>query len=389
MEPFALQKSARSRVPWIIAVVFFAVFAVWQLDLVPRIKSAATGKLADLHPMAEPLLPLVDEQPWDEIVDHSDSVSVASESDDPLIEALARQSEPVDALLNSSLPLDYLADPTSSVASRKKKVHDNAVRTASYESIGRQGIEDDIASRSEDAVASVQIIPAELASQLRDIDILYRDQRVAEAHAALSSLYWKKPQFRSLIKSRLEHTASLIFATADQHFEQPYDVQFGDTLGSIAAQYHLSWNYLARLNRTSPEKLQAGQQLKVITGPFSAVVDLDDFAMTIHAHGWFLHRYQIGIGKDNKTPIGEFTVQEKLENPTWYNPDGGQVDADDPSNPLGEYWLGLGDHIGIHGTIDPESIGASKSRGCIHLADPDIEEVFHLLTTGSKVTIRR
>lgn len=387
MEPFALQKSARSRVPWITAIVFFAVFAVWQLDLIPRITSAASGKLADRQSSGNSMTAFVEDQPWDEIVDHSHSASVASDSNDPLIEALARQSEPVDELLDSSMPDEFPADQTA--PRRNKKVHDSAVRTASYESIGQQGIEDHIVSSKTDPVASVQIIPADLASQLRDIDILYRDQRIAEAHAALSSLYWKKPQFRSLIKSRLEHTASLIFVTADQHFEQPYDVQFGDTLGSIAAQYQLSWKYLARLNRTSPERLQAGQQLKVITGPFSAVVDLDDFAMTIHAHGWFLHRYQIGIGKDNKTPIGEFTVQEKLENPVWYNPDGGVVDADDPTNPLGEYWIGLGDHIGIHGTIDPESIGASKSRGCIHLADPDIEEVFHLLTTGSKVTIRR
>ena len=75
-------------------------------------------------------------------------------------------------------------------------------------------------------------------------------------------------------------------------------------------------------------------------------------------------------------PPENSTSKEKLENPTWYNPDGGVVDADDPENPLGEYWLGLGNHIGIHGTIDPDSIGQAVSRGCIHLGDRDIEEVF-------------
>ena len=64
------------------------------------------------------------------------------------------------------------------------------------------------------------------------------------------------------------------------------------------------------------------------------------------------------------------------------------VDGDDPANPLGEYWLGLGDHIGIHGTIDPDSIGKASSRGCIHLADDDIAEVFQLLGVDSKVVIR-
>jgi lipoprotein-anchoring transpeptidase ErfK/SrfK len=102
-----------------------------------------------------------------------------------------------------------------------------------------------------------------------------------------------------------------------------------------------------------------------------------------------VHRYPVGTGAENGTPTGKFNVEEKLENPTWYNPDGGIIDADDPDNPLGEFWLGLGNHIGIHGTIDPESIGKAVSRGCIHLNDPDIEEVFSLLSVGSQVTIRR
>jgi lipoprotein-anchoring transpeptidase ErfK/SrfK len=110
--------------------------------------------------------------------------------------------------------------------------------------------------------------------------------------------------------------------------------------------------------------------------------------MTVHAHGWFVRRYSIGIGRDNATPQGEFTVQNKLENPTWYDPKGGQIEGDDPANPLGEYWLGLGDHIGIHGTIDPTTIGRAASRGCIHLNDNDIAEVFQLLGVGSKVVIR-
>jgi L,D-transpeptidase ErfK/SrfK len=65
------------------------------------------------------------------------------------------------------------------------------------------------------------------------------------------------------------------------------------------------------------------------------------------------------------------------------------VEPDDPENPLGEYWLGLGNHIGIHGTNDPASIGQAASRGCIHLGDDDIAEVFGLLSPGSKVLIRK
>ena len=191
-----------------------------------------------------------------------------------------------------------------------------------------------------------------------------------------------------MIQKQIDKTASIIFTTPERQFAEPHFVDYGETLGSIAKKYNVPWQYLSRLNRVGPDELQAGQQLKVIQGPFGAVVDLDSFCLTVEAHGWYVHRYSVGIGADNGTPTGKFRIEEKLENPTWYNPDGGVVDADDPGNPLGEFWLGLGDHIGIHGTIDPDSIGQAVSRGCIHLDDGDIDDVFGLLSVGSKVLIR-
>ena len=53
-----------------------------------------------------------------------------------------------------------------------------------------------------------------------------------------------------------------------------------------------------------------------------AVVDLSDFRMTIHAHGHFVGEFAIGIGRDGTTPIGKFTVKEKLADPTYYGPEG-------------------------------------------------------------------
>ena len=82
-------------------------------------------------------------------------------------------------------------------------------------------------------------------------------------------------------------------------------------------------------------------------------------------------------------------MQQKLVNPTYYGPDGLVIDGDDPSNPLGEHWIDLGDSYGIHGTIDPESIGQARSRGCIRMKNEDVAEVFSLLSEGSEIVIRR
>jgi lipoprotein-anchoring transpeptidase ErfK/SrfK len=89
------------------------------------------------------------------------------------------------------------------------------------------------------------------------------------------------------------------------------------------------------------------------------------------------------------TPIGEFAVREKLENPTYYGPDGMVLEPNDPQNPLGERWIDIGNSFGIHGTIEPESIGRSESAGCVRMRNEDVAEVYDLLTVGSTVTIQR
>ena len=151
----------------------------------------------------------------------------------------------------------------------------------------------------------------------------------------------------------------------------------------------MSWRYLSKLNQVDPKKIRAGKKLKVFQGPFSASVDLSDFELTVHHNGLYVRKYKIGIGKQNSSPIGEFVVRDKLENPTYYGTDGNVVDADDPLNPLGERWIDIGDGFGIHGTMDPKSIGAMHSKGCIRMLNSDVEEVYDLLTLGSSVKVQR
>lgn len=236
--------------------------------------------------------------------------------------------------------------------------------------------------------AAKAALPASFAEALHDAQTQIKDGQYLESHSALSALYWKHPEHHELLIPTLQESAAVIFATPRKHFGEPHLVQPGETLESISREYQVPWAYLSRLNRVRPSELQAGSELKVVRGPFGAVVDLSLMKLTVHAHGWYIQHYQIGTGKDDSAPVGQFEVKEKLENPVWYRPEGGVVAADDPTNPLGEYWIGLGDHLGIHGTIDPTSIGRSVSRGYIHLDDKDIEEVFGLLIRGSEVIIR-
>ncbi len=220
--------------------------------------------------------------------------------------------------------------------------------------------------------------PFELTPQAKQIILRHRE---------LSSRYWREPDQRTEIALELEQLARKIYFSPETDFLPSYEVQPNDQLRLIARQYDVTWEYLAKLNRTKPEQIRPGQKLKMIKGPFDAVVDLNDYRITIHAHGYYVCSFPIGTGKDHSSPTGKFPVLNKERNPTYYGATK-TISRDDPLNPLGEHWIDLGNGYGIHGTIEPDSIGRSQSKGCIRMNNADVAQVFDLLTTKSVVTIR-
>ena len=110
----------------------------------------------------------------------------------------------------------------------------------------------------------------------------------------------------------------------------------------------------------------------------------------------------MGLGALDSTPTGLFRIRtgSKLVNPPWTNPRTGEYfEPNDPLNPIGEHRLGFEgieartkdlQGYGIHGTIEPSSIGMSESMGCVRLLDDDVALLYETLTEGnSTVVIRR
>ena len=95
-------------------------------------------------------------------------------------------------------------------------------------------------------------------------------------------------------------------------------------------------------------------ELKVVRGPFDAVVRLDKHELTLMVQNRYAGRFPIGVGRDQPKLDGEYTVRDKTLNPAYYGPDGVTISPNDPKNPLGGAWIGLTDRIGIHGTNDPQ-----------------------------------
>lgn len=287
---------------------------------------------------------------------------------------------------------DEIATPVESVFDEFELDEADGVVSANYEELDEAPLkEEKPAAPKRAAPPAVDERPSTSAGPLMGLEQIARlesEGQFVEAQRELSRWYWQSPLERESLVPRLERMAkALYFDKQPLHYE-PYVVQPGDQLRVVAKKYKLSWEYLSALNRVEPQKIRAGQKLKVVPGPFGARVNLRRHELVLHLDGSFVRRYEVGVGKDGLTPIGIFKVLDKMVDPTYYGPDG-VVAHDDPRNPLGERWIDLGDHYGIHGTVGDEGIGRNESQGCIRMRNSDVAEVYDFLSLDSKVTIER
>ena len=119
----------------------------------------------------------------------------------------------------------------------------------------------------------------------------------------------------------------------------------------------------------------------------SLVLSLPDRKMALLENGSVKKVYVVAVGKKSTpSPIGTFTIVNRLNNPTYSHR--GRIVAPGPDNPVGTRWMGLSvKGYGIHGTNAPKSIGKAASHGCIRMAKVDLEELFDAVRTGDQVEI--
>jgi LysM repeat protein len=195
-----------------------------------------------------------------------------------------------------------------------------------------------------------------------------------------------------------------------------YTVQPGDSLAKIVRSQKLACEalLLQRLNGiVDPRRIQVGQRLRVPRGAFHAEVVKSEYRLNLFLETGassssdpnggrvMVASFRVGLGEANGTPTGLFRVRpkSKLIDPEWTHPKTGEYfAANDPKNPIGEHWIGimgveesnknfLG--YGIHGTIEPDSIGHDRSLGCVRLLAPDVAFVYECLVEPSSTIVIR
>jgi lipoprotein-anchoring transpeptidase ErfK/SrfK len=173
-----------------------------------------------------------------------------------------------------------------------------------------------------------------------------------------------------------------------------HTVEPGETLTKIARHYDVNWRMLARINGMTPDGLlRAGQQLKVLPSKTRIVAWKSGFRLALFIDDYYVKEYPIGIGKEGRTPVGEFTVDSMLVEPRWYSPEGKVIEYGEEGHLLGDRWIGFADEpgaagLGIHGTTEDSSIGTKCSNGCIRMTNQDVTELYDFVQMETRVQIR-
>jgi L,D-transpeptidase ErfK/SrfK len=107
--------------------------------------------------------------------------------------------------------------------------------------------------------------------------------------------------------------------------------------------------------------------------------------------------FPISVGdRGTETPVGKFSVVDKIKNPSWHVPESIRKERPDlpavvppgPENPMGSRALRLSNGtVLIHGTNRPWGIGIRNTHGCIRLYEEDIARLFGMVDNGTPVVV--
>ncbi|MDP2938605.1 MAG: L,D-transpeptidase family protein [Candidatus Omnitrophota bacterium] len=211
---------------------------------------------------------------------------------------------------------------------------------------------------------------------------------------AAKALYQKiindNPDFKQISdvqKKSEDLNIRIIFSNLLTPQSHIYEVKSGDSLEKISKKFNTTAELIKKSNNLSSDTIQAGRKLRVWTGKFSILVDKSQNTLILKSNEEVIKSYRVSTGVNNSTPIGTFKIVNKSTNPVWFKA-GAIVLPESPENVLGSRWLGF-DKLGygIHGTVEPQTIGQQITQGCVRMLNKDVEELYSIVTFGTEVEI--
>ena len=176
-----------------------------------------------------------------------------------------------------------------------------------------------------------------------------------------------------------------------------YTVVKNDNLVKIANQFNTTITLIQKSNDldTTNSMIYPNQVFRIYKADWNVKVIKKFFLLILSDKERLVKVYKIGIGRQDRTPTGTFVIDLKEYEPDWWQP-GRLVKFGDPDNVLGTRWMSLSPiegtnpalrGYGIHGTWQPESIGHAASQGCVRMVNGQVEELYDIVPTGTRVVI--
>ena len=200
------------------------------------------------------------------------------------------------------------------------------------------------------------------------------------------------PQETQEVDKLLSQLAGSVIYSREHRLAPPYMVQAGENLRGIAAKYEVPWQLLAKINGLSdPDNLQAGQELKVVQGPFSAMIDLSERRLTLMLDRRYAGQFPIEVDPTTSVEEGHWLVNQKLLTPVSVG-----LSSNSPTTPtesrsimLNSVNSGSSQIVMIRGGNSTGPTAAEPTGRVIRMKSPDVDDVYDILSLGSRITIRR
>jgi len=192
------------------------------------------------------------------------------------------------------------------------------------------------------------------------------------------------------VNGLLRQLAGSVIYSTEHRLEPPYMVQAGEQLEDIAQKYQVPGQLLAKINGISPgDQLQPGQQLKVVRGPFSALIDLGRRKMTLMLDRRYAGQFSIEIDPSSTVEEGHWAVNQKLLTPGNVGPAGSSVGgATEEQSLMLSRSDGSTNQLAILRGSNATSPAEPAGR-VLRLRPQEVGDVYDILSLGSQVVIRR
>ncbi len=199
------------------------------------------------------------------------------------------------------------------------------------------------------------------------------------AGALKTASEWRANETLSLaesdqLKNLLSELAGTVVYSMEHRLEPPYTVRAGETLETIAKQYEVPWQLLAKINGVSnSDGVQPGQQIKVIRGPFDAEVVLSSSELVLTLDDQYAGRFPVQIdGMVNSAST--WRVDQKQLTPIGFTT--GRL-------------IVLRNEQGATITLSDTRQTAATHQAQLRVASNDATDLYDILSIGSVVKVLR